>query len=950
MSQFLRLGIVLAVACLWLHARDLPAEQPPRAIDERLTVELFAEHPEIMTPTGLAVDARGRVFVAESHTHFRPDDYDGPPADRLLIFEDSDGDGRADKRTIFHEGFVYVMDLEFHQDGSLYVATRKDIHRLRDTDGDDRADEVTLIVRLDTKGNYPHNGLSGIAWDFRGGFHFGLGENLGEPYTLIGSDGVQIRGGGEGGSTYHVGADGQHLRRVSTGWWNPYGMCTDSFGRVFGTDNDPDSSPPCRLIQVVEDGDYGYEFRYGRSGRNPLITWDGEIPGTLPMIAGTGEAPCHIVAYESDALPSEYFGNLLVPSWADHRVERYVLEQKPDRGLVATKRQILVEGPDDFRPVGIDVAPDGTIYLSDWVSSSYALHRLGRVWRIRPKVLAPRKQPMNTEQQLLLPDRRLREKAATDLVKTDAGRAALRRTLIQKSLPQARATAMIALLQNNPAVVGLSRRLSGTMPLELQILAAQLDTDPMLPTDRVPPTPVEAAILPHVKLNDSSLLTASLRSADPWLQHAAVTALSRILARSGEDWLRAARSGPQLPVLLAMKRARATQPEQVKLVLNEFLSSSDASVRFAAVKWVADDSLADFREKLTKLLDAPDLDLRTFLALNVALDRLAGKPVTDRPSPDRLKSKIVDEQASPALRRLCLRLVDPAAAKLELATLSGLLRHSDGGIQLEAIRAIARHSDEQRLPILSATATDPQRSSALRAEAVSGLALTADRFTPVLLELAHGADPLIRDEALRALVAVPLEDGQRSSLRKLDSAGPAVAEAVARIVDQKLPQRPASQDAAAWGPLISQPGNAESGERIFLGTKVGRCSTCHQVAGLGASVGPDLSQMSRRVAANGTEGTTWLLETILQPSRDMGPQFTPWQIVTKDGKQYIGLPRRKGGNSEAYLGTDGREFSLQVTEIESRHEATVSIMPSDLLQQLTRQELADLFAFLTASR
>src|SRR5690606_20481018 len=125
---------------------------------------------------------------------------------------------------------------------------------------------------------------------------FGLGENLGHDYTLIGTDGTRVSGGGEGGSTYHVRADGTGLRRVSTGWWNPFGMCVDPAGRVFGTDNDPDASPPCRLIQVVEGGDYGYEYRYGRTGLHPLTTWTGDIPGTLPMVAGTGEAPGAVIA------------------------------------------------------------------------------------------------------------------------------------------------------------------------------------------------------------------------------------------------------------------------------------------------------------------------------------------------------------------------------------------------------------------------------------------------------------------------------------------------------------------------------------------------------------------------------------------------------------------------------------------------------------------------------
>ena len=137
------------------------------------------------------------------------------------------------------------------------------------------------------------------------------------------------------------------------------------------------------------------------------------------------------------------------------------------------------------------------------------------------------------------------------------------------------------------------------------------------------------------------------------------------------------------------------------------------------------------------------------------------------------------------------------------------------------------------------------------------------------------------------------------------------------------------------------------GERIFFGEKVGTCPRCHQIDGRGRAVGPDLSQITRRRAAQGDDGRRWLLETILQPSKEMAPQYTLWTIVTTEGKTLVGLPRRKGGNSEAYLGLDGKEFSLNKDQIEFRHEAKKSIMPDDLLRALTTQEVRDLFAFLT---
>src|SRR5437764_1566155 len=150
-----------------------------------------------------------------------------------------------------------------------------------------------------------------------------MGENLGAEYKLIGADGTTIRGEGEGGNIFWCKADGKGLRRVATGFWNPFGVCRDIAGRMFAVDNDPDSMPPCRMVHVVEGGDYGYQYRYGRSGRHPFQSWDGQLPGTLPMVTGTGEAPCEVLSYESDGLPREYLGSLLVASWADHRVERY---------------------------------------------------------------------------------------------------------------------------------------------------------------------------------------------------------------------------------------------------------------------------------------------------------------------------------------------------------------------------------------------------------------------------------------------------------------------------------------------------------------------------------------------------------------------------------------------------------------------------------------------------
>ncbi|MFO0953896.1 MAG: PVC-type heme-binding CxxCH protein [Isosphaeraceae bacterium] len=383
------------------------ADEPPRSTNPAVAVDLFAEAPDVVTPVGIAVDPKGRVLVVESHTHFRPNDYAGPAADRIRVLEDRDRDGRAEVVETFFEGTKYTMGLGFHPDGPLYVATRWEVFRLRDENGDARADgPPETLVKLETPGDYPHNGLSGFAFDSEGRVYFGLGENLGADYKLVGKDGATIAGGGEGGSVFRCRPDGTGLERVATGFWNPFHLAFDPFGRLFAVDNDPDSRPPCRLIHVVSGGDYGYRFRNGRKGLHPFTAWNGELPGTLPMAAGTGEAPSGVLVYGSDHLPASLRGDLLVTSWGDHRVDRF--RTRAEGASVRASGEPLVTGGESFRPVGLACAPDGSVYVSDWVDRSYTLHGKGRVWRLRSRLLSARVNARTDEDGLVHADRATR--------------------------------------------------------------------------------------------------------------------------------------------------------------------------------------------------------------------------------------------------------------------------------------------------------------------------------------------------------------------------------------------------------------------------------------------------------------------------------------------------------------------------------------------------------------
>jgi putative membrane-bound dehydrogenase-like protein len=344
---------------------------PPRVLVEGCQLEQIAREPEIVTPVGMAFDRKGRLLVVESHTHQRTDSYEGPASDRLRILSDSDGDGQLDRWTTFAEGFRHAMNVAVSPNGDVYLVTRSDVHLLRDTNDDGVADVNKKILQLKTTVDYPHNALSGIsaAGDT---LFLGVGENFGVEYDLVGSDGKSIKNVGGVGTIYTCKLDGSNLQRYAEGYWNPFSLCLAK-GELFCVDNDPDASPPCRLIDVVAKGDYGFRFEYGRAGVHPLQAWNGELPGTLPMICGTGEAPTAVVFHR---------GYLWVTSWGDYRIERYKLTPQLN-GTYSAERTIVVQGDADFRPTGMAVAPDGSLWFADWVDRSYPVHGKGRIWRLQ---------------------------------------------------------------------------------------------------------------------------------------------------------------------------------------------------------------------------------------------------------------------------------------------------------------------------------------------------------------------------------------------------------------------------------------------------------------------------------------------------------------------------------------------------------------------------------------
>jgi putative membrane-bound dehydrogenase-like protein len=930
-------GLAVWIAVSATLAGDVAsASAPPRPVDSRLVFERIAAEPDIVTPTGIAVDGRGRILVVESHTHFRPDGYAGPPADRIRMFEDRNRDGIPECVGSFLEGTRMTMSVAVARDGTIYVATRSAIYRLVDKDGDGKADNApsgTLpapIMRLDTVGDYPHNGLSGFGFDFRGNIYFGLGENLGADYRLTGSDQSELSGGGEGGNIYRARPDGSRLERVATGFWNPFHVTFDAFGRLFAVDNDPDSRPPCRLLHIVDGGDYGYRFRNGRKGLHPFTAWNGELPGTLGMVAGTGEAPCGVVAYESDNLPADYRGTLLVTSWGDHRIEQYRLE--PNGASFRATMKPVVTGGDDFRPVGIAVAPDGALYFSDWVDKSYTLHGKGRIWRLRTA------------------------SSATNGGSNSSGAGVVVDRDARSSVIALESEVMAGRLKRASAAAYLSHRSADVRALATRVIPTdQFDPASVAAPDASPRGRAEALR----RLADPGardVLLKALESDDPFVEEAARQGLARSIKR--DDLVALARrpnipSSQRLGLLLIL---RDSNSPKARALLPDFLANPDPSIRFAAIQWVGEHRLEEFRAQLLNGLASSAQARAVFEAALAALERLDGKmrnPLDERAGEDYIAALLANPQTPAAVLDRGLRMLRANHPALTLNLLKRLLNGNTEDVRIEAARTLCQSSLPGRFDVLAALALDQRAGATLRAEAIAGLADDASRQRDRLLQLAVSPQPVLRHEALRSLRGVALGEGEHALLRTANRDDRSAMELLDAldVGDRHSNGSSAGRGNGAslsvddWLSRLEGPADPAAGERVFLHSKGPGCARCHQVDGRGGRAGPDLSTLPD--AGNRRR----LVESIIMPSKEIAPQFATWSVARTDGTVFNGILLEQSPEGALnFADAQGRSIVVKREEISERKPATVSIMPDQLAETMTLQEFRDLLAFLERRR
>jgi putative membrane-bound dehydrogenase-like protein len=1005
--------LILAVAVVaGAISPAMSQDERPKSLDPRLKVELFAEHPQIVTPTGIDVDHLGRVWAIESNTHFPPDGYKGHPSDRVLVMTDTDGDGKADRIAVFTDGLKHTMSVAMRPvwisetpETAAYIATRREIRLFHDDNGDDKSDRSESVVRLETKGDYPHNGLAGFAFDALGRMYFGFGENLGADYKIIGSDGVTLAGGGEGGNIYRCRLDGAKLERIATGFWNPHANCFDAFGRMFSVDNDPDSRPPCRLTHIIPGGDYGYRFRNGRAGLHPFTAWNGEIPGTLPMTAGTGEAPSGVLAYESDGLPADYVGNLFATSWGDHRVDRFRL--KPQGASFTSLAEPVIVGGDNFRPVGIACAPDGSLYFTDWVKRDYNLHSHGRIWRISA-VEPPKREPVDAGRIATLavegllpllksPRIDVRREAARWLAAAPAGPKTLQAELADRSHDQrSRVEALWALanLAGKEGVIDLARADLFSTCDSVAAAAGCLLNTPQLPLDSEKVQDLAQALVGeriarrHQRLVDGTALTAVLSRCkfgsndvlvklalsvdDPFVMSVMVNSLARDFKPDGFARFLSPGSGAAPRIRMAMLLAARLHSPRDESLATLGLGDHDPDVRRVAVQWAAEEKLAGLRSQVEGILNSNAVTADLFMATLAALDMLDGgdPKVLDKTPPAKYVLPLLNDENRPAaVRAQALRLVNPNDPALDVALLGRMLNGSNPVLSQESVRTLQLASAERATPLLLPFAVDAGHDRQLRADALAGLAVAARSEPPggairkLLAEQMGSDDAALRLESLRSARKLCADDpGLRTALLSVASglkpASGGVSDGEHELADQvvltagdqqiPLPEAVASlkskhpDSKADWLAQLNRgrSADAEAGRRLFYHANGPGCARCHTVNGRGGRVGPDLSRIVESM------NRIQLIQSILEPSSEIAPQFVAWAFETASGKIHTGMLVHENEGKTVIGDADGKTIELKTIDIVQRVPQTKSVMPDKLPDLMTLQEFRDLVAFL----
>jgi putative membrane-bound dehydrogenase-like protein len=976
-ASLLGLGVVLP-ALLGL-AQDQPL--PPREAPLRMTLPngfratLFAGEPDVVQPIACALDDRGRLWVAECYSYPKwLREKEGK--DRILIFEDRDGDGRFDMRKVFHDQVANLTGLQVGF-GGVWVCATPYLLFLPDRNGDDVPDGPPEVVLdgWDLQGK--HNVFNGLTWGPDGWLYGCNGilsnSKVGKPGT---PDDRRVRFNC-GVWRYHP--TGQQFEVVAWGTTNPWGLDFDDHGQMFITN--------CvihHLWHVVPGAHFQRMFGqdlnpncYGllHSGADHIHwaggPWQSSRGGQGSHSApGGGHAHSGAMVYLGDNWPDRYRNGIFLCNIHGNRVNHDLLERQGSTYAARHGQDFLLANDPWFRGLWLLYGPDGGVFVSDWCDTGEChdyddVHRTsGRIYKITYGHVAPAAVDLARRSDAELVKRQLHR---NDWHVRHARRLLQERAAAGKLAPETH-DGLRKILSDHADVTRKLRALWAlhvTGGLDEPLLLALLDS-------------------PHEHLRGWAV-QLGLEGRAP-----SVALRRKLAALAVKD------PSPLVRLYLASGLQRLALDQRWPIALGLLHHGQDAQDAYLPLMiWYGIEPLvpADRDRSVTLLARAQIPLVREYLARR--LTSLADPGAVDRPLPGLPPLlRLLGLADDPVLHRDILRGMHEALSGLrQMAMPDGwpavypVLAESPYPEVRERALALAVLFDDQRaLASLRKTVTDPKAAPAARqgalqmlvykrnadlvpllqslltdrdlcGAALRGLAAFADAATPrmILHHYASFTDEE-KSDAIHTLASRPayalalLEAVERGQVPRRDLSAVSVRQMMGlkhQPVTDKLTHvwgvvRPASHAKAAllarYKKLLTPEYLASadrSGGRLVYARA---CAACHRLFDEGTAIGPELTGAQRTDLA-------YILENLLDPSAVVAREYQVTVVTTKGGRVLSGIIKQENDRAVT-VQTQNESVTVPRDEIESRTASSVSMMPEGLLDQLTREEVRDLVAYL----